>query len=101
PAPFVSITLGSSATNSTAYLRIRSASPGAPSWVDAHVVPIDPAEPLQHLLERSITRPSLGIVLGWGLEYTNSPHPFWLLRTSGERPHSHAADQRNEFAPPH
>ena len=97
------MTSGASATNSAAYLRMRSGSQVVPPAIlDPHVAAIGPAQLLQPLQERRVASLPFRIVRGQIHEYTDAPHSLGLLRPRRERPRCRrAAEQRDELAPPH
>ena len=61
---------------------------GAPSVVDAHIAPDDPAQFGEPLQERCVEGLKFGIVCHSGHKYPDAPHPFRLLRARRERPAS-------------
>src|SRR6516164_879096 len=73
----------------------------APARVDPRVATLAPAQLLQDLLERRDTYLTLWIVSRHVHEHANAPPALRLLRTHRERPHRHAAEQRDELAPSH
>ena len=100
--PLARMTSGASATNSAAYLRMRSASPAPQRVVDPHVAAVGPAQLLQPLQERREAGLSFRIVRGQAHEHADAPHPLGLLRARRERPRGRrAAEKRDELAPPH
>jgi hypothetical protein len=52
----------------------------------------------QALQERRYAGLKFWIVRGCRKEHADAPHPLGLLRTRRERPHSRAAEQRDEIA---
>ena len=100
--PTARMTSGASATNSAAYLRVRSASPAPQRVVDPHVAAVGPAQLLQPLQERRDAGLRFRIVRGAVHEHADAPHALALLRARRERPRGRrAAEQRDELAPLH
>ena len=94
------MTSGASATNSAAYLRMRSAFACAPAVLDPHVA-ADRSSPVRcspcGTRRRGLC---VRIVRGDGHEHADAPHAFALLRARRERPRRRrAAEQRDELAP--
>ena len=96
------MTSGASATNSAAYLRMRSASPAAQRVSIRTLRPsVQPncCSPCRNAAMRACP---FRIVRGRGHEHADAPHPLGLLRARRERPRRRrAAEQRDELAPSH
>src|SRR5262249_43366076 len=66
------------------------------------IAALDPAQLLQSLLERREADLHARIVRSPGHEHADAAHLLGLLRARRERPRGCcAAEERNEFAPPH
>ena len=100
--PVARMTSGASATNSAAYLRMRSASPAAQRVSIRTLRPsVQPnsCSPCRNAATRAC--PS-GSSAASAHEHADAPHPLGLLRARRERPRRRrAAEQRDELAPPH
>ena len=94
------MTSGASATNSAAYLRMRSASP-APQRVSIRTLrPSVQPSCCSPCTNAAMRRLQFRIVRGQVQEHADAPHPLGLLRARRERPRSRrAAEQRDELAP--
>ena len=100
--PEARMTSGARATNSAAYLRMRSGFARAPADVNADIAAVGPARLRQSLCERQEAGLSCQIVRSHVHEHADAPQTFRLLRTHVERPRSRrAAEQRDELAPFH
>jgi hypothetical protein len=60
-----------------------------------------PSEPLESLPERSDLRLCLRVILGECHQHTHATHTFGLLRLRRKWPRRRAADECDEFPPPH
>ena len=74
----------------------------SPVDVHPHVAAIDPAQFLQRLSKRGQPGLIVRIVLGYGQENTDEPHPRAWLAPRSDRPCRHrATEKRYKLAPSH
>ena len=99
--PEARMTSGARATNSAAYLRMRSGFARAPADVNADIAAVGPARLRQRLCERQEAGLSCRIVRSHVHEHADPPHPPALLRARRERPSGCAAESQEELAALH
>ena len=95
------MTSDESATNSAAYLRMRSGSPAPQRMSMRTLRPSIQPDCRQRLGDRQDAPLRCRIVCREGHEHADAPHPLALLRARRERPCRRAAEKRDEGAAPH